>query len=600
MISKFEARCLSSYSTNATAIVMPAGDVHSTVERDVHRQSVPALMTRIRALSETEQQTLTDSPRTEKIESPDVERSPRSEPGMHWSQTEVYEIRHNNMLLVFSGLMLTVFLAALDQTIASVALPAIVRDIGGESAYSWVGSAYLLTSACICPLFGTLSDIIGRKPILFFSITIFLLGSALCGAAQNVVRLVVCRAVQGIGGGGIVQMSMIVSSDITTLEERGTYGGLIQGTWDHVSWRWCFWINLPTGGAAAIVLFFFLHLNPVRQVTLREAIASFDFFGLFFITASTILILIGFQFADTAQKRWRAPQTISTLVLGGILFIAGGVFEVYTSREPVIPPRLFHTRATTAILISSFIHSFTFIAVTYYVPLYFQILGSNATIAGVQTLPILVGSSLMSILSGFIVSAMGRYRPIMVFGFLVMTLGYGLLIMLDEDISIARQEIWLLVAGLGIGCFFQPPLIGLQSAMPVKDMATSTSAFSLIRNLGGAMGLAVGSTIFQSELSNRLDKIPEYSSLLNSDSLDYTSIHRIEPDALRQQISHAFTRSLAMIYIVFTPISFVGLLFTLLTREYTLKRIIEREPKRRQETMDESPGRLEQVIVTRV
>lgn len=238
---------------------------------------------------------------------------------------------------------------------------------------------------------------------------------------------------------------------------------------------------MPTGVPAAIVLFFFLHLNPVERVSLRGAIASFDFFGLFSITTSAILILIGFQFADTAEKGWNAPQTICPLVFGGILFVAGGYWEFHTSREPIIPPRLFHTRTTTAILVSSFIHSFVFIAISYYVPLYFQILGSNATMAGVRTLALLVGSSFMSILSGFIVSYMGRYRPVMVFGFAVMTLGVGLLIMLDEDTGVAKQEVWLLVAGLGIGCFFQPPLIGLQSAMPVKDMATSTSAFSLIR-----------------------------------------------------------------------------------------------------------------------
>jgi len=415
--------------------------------------------------------------------------------------------RRTKMEILFA-IMLGLFLGALDQTIVGPVLPKIATELNGADLYTWVVASYLLTSTATVPIYGKLSDIYGRKPLLTIGIVLFLVGSALSGLSQSMWELILFRGIQGLGAGALFPIALAVIGDLFTPAERGKYQGLFGAVFgiaflvgpglggfltDNFSWHWIFYVNIPIGLAALLVI---ERLLP--NVRLGKKV-SIDYLGVVMLSAGLVPILIGLTVAETST--WTDISVWGTIAAG---FVFLGLFVLVEARakDPIIPLHLFRSRTFSASMIAIFLATFGFGAAIIFLPLYFQVVqGASATASGYMLLPFLFGLIASSIVSGQIVSRTGRYKSVIVAGVAILVVGLALMAQLRADTPNLLLWGWMFVAGLGVGPTFAIFTIIVQNAVPFHELGTATSDLTLFRQIGTTVGLTFGFTLFRTNLT---------------------------------------------------------------------------------------------------
>ncbi|WP_258037673.1 MULTISPECIES: MFS transporter [unclassified Streptomyces] len=488
-----------------------------------------------------------------------------------------------SVLVAIGALLLGMLLAALDQTIVSTALPTIVSDLGGLDHLSWVVTAYLLAATAATPLWGKLGDQYGRKKLFQTAIVIFLVGSALCGLAQSMPQLIGFRALQGLGGGGLMVLSMAIVGDIVTPRERGKYQGLFGAVFgvtsvlgpllggfftQHLSWRWVFYINLPIGVVALLVIAAVLHI-PVRRTK-----HTIDYLGTFLIAAvATALVLVASLGGSTWA--WGSFQIIALAVLAVVLLVA----FVATERravEPVLPLKLFRIRTFTLVAVISFVIGFAMFGAMTYLPTFLQVVhGITPTLSGVHMLPMVFGLLITSTGSGQIVSRTGHWKVFPVTGTALTAVGLLLLSQLSRSSSTWTMSLYFFVFGAGLGLVMQVLVLAVQNAVGYEDLGVATSGATFFRSIGASFGVAVFGTIFTNRLTGKLQAALSGRSLppgtdAGSLAADPRALGRLPAD-LRPAVLDAYSNSITDVFLYAVPVVLVAFLFAWFLREDPLR-----------------------------
>jgi len=421
-------------------------------------------------------------------------------------------LSHREKMEILFAVMLGLFLGALDQTIVGPALPTIVTQLSGNDYYVWAITIYLLTSTISVPFWGKLSDIYGRKPIFMIGIVIFLIGSALSGLSQNMGMLILFRGIQGIGAGSLFPVALAVIGDLFTPQERGKYQGLfgavfgiafvagpLIGGWltENLSWHWIFYVNIPIGIVALIVI---QRLLPT--VKTKSATRNFDLIGGTIFTFAMVFLLVGLT--NKQFSEWTDPTVGGFIIIG----IVGTLLFIYAearAKEPIVPLDLWKGRTYSATMVSVFFAAFAFFGAIVFLPRWFQVVeGYSPTNSGLAALPLMVGLIFSSIVSGLIVSRTGKYKWLIVGSIAVMGVAVLLMTQLTKDTDVLVVWFWMFLAGLGVGPTFSVPTIVIQNAVPFRQLGVATSNLTFFRQIGGTIALALVGTIFGTSFKDNL------------------------------------------------------------------------------------------------
>lgn len=501
-----------------------------------------------------------------------------------------HHLDRRSIIFVFAGLMTSMFVGSLDQTIVSTALPTIVGELGGVDHMLWVTTAYLLCSTVTMPLYGKLGDLFGRKHLFCACLVFFVTGSVVCGLAGSMWGLIAGRAIQGLGGGGQMILSQAIVADIFPPRERGKYLGImgaafgvsavlgpLLGGWftEGLTWRWCFWINVPLA-AVAIVTAVICLPKPRHKVEN----ATFDVWGTAALAAALTALTLATAWGGV-EYEWTSPVIVGL----GAAAVAGGVLFVLAERrakDPIMSLALFKSRNFNVCTVAGFVSMFVMMGVLTYLPTYLQIThGMSATAAGYMELPLNIAWFASSLISGYAVSKLGTYKKLMVGSFVLLVAGVAVLTAITADIPIALIAVALAVIGFGLGLNFEILVLIVQNEFPARDVGMATAATNFFREMGTTLGASVIGMLFTSGL---LRTLPESLASVGGTDVLGTDVNAITPAIVRalpegvhDAVGAAYNDALAPVFWFMLPFAVLSVVMMALLREKPLANTLDED-----------------------